>query len=62
MEHLLQKPNLGQKKNIKFQPANMKERRKKRAAKGQRALKEALFHIHLSLNLAWRTSWGVGVP
>lgn len=49
------------KKRIKFQPENMKERRRKRVEKDLKALKNALFQIYLSFRLAWCTSRGVGV-
>jgi len=61
MEDLLQEPNFWPKKSIKFQPANVKEERKKRAKRDLRALKKALFHIYSSFRLACCTSCGAGV-
>lgn len=51
----------GKKKSVKFQPENIKERRKRRIEKDLKALKKALFQIYLSFRLAWCTSRGVRV-
>lgn len=51
----------GRKKSTKFQPANIKERRKKSVEKDLKAWKKALFQIYLSFRLAWCTSCRVGV-
>lgn len=52
---------LTKKKSTKFQPANIKERRKKSVEKDLKAWEKALFQIYLSFRLAWYTSCGVGV-